>query len=148
MVTFLVDFLNKNMDEENLKNRRLTDEEYSNLSKMLTSSKEDAEIAINCVKAFNMKKSAIQTMFLRKNTMRYSSLWNTITPEIIAYHESLIQELTFNNILKVVEKLPYKEYNLNFYLERFAEFTTLQLRQHFTFINRIDIKLTFKNNEE
>ena len=136
------------MDEENLKDRKLTDEEYDNLSKMLNSSKEDAKIAINCVKAFNMKKSAIQTMFLRKNTMKYGELWNTLAPEIITYHNSLTQELTYNAILKVVEKLPYKEYNLNFYLERFAEFTTLSLSQHFTFINRIDIKLTFKNNEE
>lgn len=136
------------MDEENLKNRRLTDEEYVNLSKMLNSSKEDAEIAINCIKAFDMKKSAIQTMFLRKNTIKYGYLWNTIAPEIIKYHDSLNNELTFNSILKVIESLNDKEYNLNFYLERFAEFTTLSLSQHFTFINRIDIKLTFKNNEE
>ncbi len=136
------------MDEENLKNRRLTDDEYANISKMLNSSKEDAEIAITCVKAFNMKKSAIQTMFLRKNTVKYSGLWNTLAPEIITYHESLTEELSYNAILKVIEFLNDKEYNLNFYLERFAEFTTLQLAQHFTFINRIDIKLTFKNNEE
>lgn len=136
------------MDEENLKNRRLTDEEYANLAKMLNSSKEDAEIAINCIKAFDMKKSAIQTMFLRKNTLKYSHLWNTIAPEIITYHNSLTQELTYNAILKVIEFLNDKEYNLNFYLERFAEFTTVSLSQHFNFINRIDIKITFKNNEE
>lgn len=136
------------MDEENLKNRRLTDDEYINLSKMLNGSKEDAEIAINCIKAFDMKKSIIQTMFLRKNTMKYNELWNTLAPEIIAYHSSLALKLSFNDILEVIEKLNNKEYNLNFYLERFAEFMTSELSTHFNFIDKIDIKLTFKNNEK
>jgi len=137
------------MDENNLKNQRLTHEEYDNLLTMLKSSKEDQLVAFSCINSYKLLINTIQFLFLRKESNLPAQSWTDNCPYLMDYQNNLCKDLTMGSILNVIKDMDKRdqEEDLKFFFNRFNNFLKSSLISSFPFMKNYDLQIIEKTND-
>jgi hypothetical protein len=137
------------MDENNLKDQRLTHEEYDNLLGMLKSSKEDQLVAFSCINTYKLLNNTIPFLFLRKESNLPTQSWTDHCPYLMDYQNNLCKDLTMTSILNVIKLIEKdnQEADLKFFFERFNRFVKDSLLPTFPFMKNYDLQIIEKTND-
>jgi hypothetical protein len=137
------------MDEDNIKDQRLTHEEYDNLLSMLKSSKEDQLVAFSCINTYKLLLNTIPFLFLRKESNLPTNSWTTHCPYLMDYQNNLCKDLTMGSILNVIKDMDKRdqEEDLKFFFDRFNKFVKDGLISHFPFMKNYDLQIIEKTND-
>lgn len=137
------------MDENNLKNQRLTHEEYDNLLTMLKSSKEDQLVAFSCINSYKLLNNTILFLFLRKESNLPIQSWIDNCPYLMDYQNNLCKDLKMSSILNVIKDMDKQdqEEDLKFFFDRFNNFLKSSLVSSFPFMKNYDLQIIEKTND-
>lgn len=138
------------MDEKNITDRRLTDEEYDNLGKLLTSKDEqDKIVGLNCINNLDLEKTAVQVAFLRKEYNDNTYLWQNNANKVEKYQKSILKDTSFGSIYDYIKtSKEYQIEDIEFYLKRFSVFIKNNMLQYFPFMEDINLTIKFKENDK
>lgn len=141
------------MDVKNTKNRRndpiiIDKERYKNLLSMMTSSKEDVNVALECINALDIKANLIPVLLLRKHSDTDISSWKKLCSKHIKYQKSLgveddAKSISYSEIYNAMKKVKATEEHVEIFLEDLSQF----FRKHaikFDFIENLEINVKIK----